>query len=57
MTGETGTTVDGALDDAATVFATARRRLFGIAYRMLGSSAEAEDVVQETWLRWPDGSS
>lgn len=29
-----------------------RARLFGIAYRILGSAAEAEDVVQEVWLRW-----
>jgi len=29
-----------------------RDRLFGLAYRMLGSRAEAEDVVQEAWLRW-----
>ncbi|RAY11575.1 RNA polymerase subunit sigma-24 [Actinomadura craniellae] len=29
-----------------------RPRLFGIAYRILGSSAEAEDIVQEVWLRW-----
>jgi RNA polymerase sigma-70 factor (ECF subfamily) len=27
-------------------------RLFGIAYRILGSAAEAEDVVQDVWLRW-----
>jgi RNA polymerase sigma-70 factor, ECF subfamily len=40
------------LDHAATTFSGLRRRLFGIAYRMLGSAAEAEDVVQETWLRW-----
>lgn len=26
--------------------------MFGIAYRMLGSAAEADDVVQEAWLRW-----
>lgn len=29
-----------------------RPRLFGLAYRMLGSAHEAEDVVQDTWLRW-----
>jgi RNA polymerase sigma-70 factor (ECF subfamily) len=29
-----------------------RARLFGIAYRMLGSAAEAEDIVQDVWLRW-----
>lgn len=29
-----------------------RGRLFGIAYRMLGSVADAEDVVQDSWLRW-----
>ncbi|WP_263410593.1 RNA polymerase sigma-70 factor [Terriglobus tenax] len=33
-------------------FEAARPRLFGIAYRMLGSAAEAEDVVQDAWLRW-----
>ncbi|MFG3341219.1 RNA polymerase sigma-70 factor [Glycomyces sp. NPDC048151] len=41
-----------ALDDAAEVFTGVRPRLFGIAYRMLGSAAEAEDLVQEVWLRW-----
>ncbi|MCI3950234.1 MAG: polymerase subunit sigma-24 [Acidimicrobiales bacterium] len=29
-----------------------RRHLIGVAYRMLGSVSEAEDVVQDTWLRW-----
>src|SRR4051812_29872951 len=40
------------LDDAAAVFLQTRPRLFGIAYRILGSAADAEDIVQETWLRW-----
>jgi RNA polymerase sigma-70 factor (ECF subfamily) len=33
-------------------FVTHRSLLFTVAYEMLGSSADAEDVVQETWLRW-----
>jgi len=33
-------------------FAGERRRLVGLAYRMLGSVSDAEDVVQEAWLRW-----
>jgi RNA polymerase sigma factor (sigma-70 family) len=33
-------------------FLEARPRLFGIAYRMLSSAAEAEDLVQEVWLKW-----
>jgi RNA polymerase sigma-70 factor (ECF subfamily) len=33
-------------------FHTVRPRLFGIAYRVTGSTAEADDVVQDTWLRW-----
>lgn len=37
---------------ALSAFHTARPRLFGIAYRMLGSPAEAEDIVQDVWLRW-----
>jgi RNA polymerase sigma-70 factor (ECF subfamily) len=40
------------LDQATAVFLGTRQRLFGIAYRMLGSAAEAEDIVQETWIRW-----
>ncbi|MEU4241773.1 RNA polymerase sigma factor SigJ [Actinoplanes sp. NPDC026619] len=40
------------LEDAARVFASVRPRLFGIAYRMLGSASEAEDLVQDAWLRW-----
>jgi RNA polymerase sigma-70 factor (ECF subfamily) len=42
----------GALDQAVSIFLGVRPRLFGIAYRMLGTVAEAEDVVQDTWLRW-----
>ncbi|MEU7900242.1 sigma-70 family RNA polymerase sigma factor [Nonomuraea sp. NPDC049152] len=40
------------LDAAASVFVTARPRLFGIALRVLEDVGEAEDVVQEAWLRW-----
>jgi RNA polymerase sigma-70 factor (ECF subfamily) len=39
-------------DDGLSAFCPVRPRLFGIAYRMLGSAAEAEDVVQDVWLRW-----
>src|SRR5215813_1443425 len=39
-------------DDGLAIFASVRPRLFGIAYRMLGSAAEAEDIVQDVWLRW-----
>lgn len=38
--------------DAVETFQSNRGRLFGIAYRMLGSASEAEDVVQDAWLRW-----
>lgn len=44
----------------AEAFETLRPRLFGIAYRMLGARAEAEDLVQDAWLRleraWPVAS-
>lgn len=33
-------------------FVTHRSLLFTVAYEMLGSAADAEDVVQEAWLRW-----
>jgi len=41
-----------ALDRATSTFLSVRPRLFGIAYRMFGTAAEAEDIVQEVWLRW-----
>lgn len=40
------------LEDAVAVFSAVRRRLFGIAYRMLGTASEAEDIVQDVWVRW-----
>jgi RNA polymerase sigma-70 factor (ECF subfamily) len=40
------------LDPAQAVFLSARRRLFGIAYRILRNADEAEDIVQDAWLRW-----
>ncbi|BDZ37852.1 RNA polymerase sigma-70 factor [Microbacterium suwonense] len=43
---------DDGLGDAVELFAGQRRRLFGIAYRMLGTVSDAEDIVQETWIRW-----
>ncbi|MGW1748990.1 RNA polymerase sigma-70 factor [Streptomyces sp. NPDC002092] len=47
----TGDDMDS-LDEATKVFMAARPQLFGIAYRVLGSTVEAEDVLQEAWLRW-----
>ena len=40
------------LEEATAVFTSVRPRLFGIAYRMLSSATEAEDLVQDVWLRW-----
>ncbi len=42
----------GEHDDGLSAFTPVRSRLFGIAYRMLGSAAEAEDIVQDVWVRW-----
>ncbi len=40
------------MDDATRLFDRLRPRLQGIAYRMLGSVADAEELVQDVWLRW-----
>ncbi len=40
------------MTDTTATFNKLRSRLQGIAYRMLGSLAEAEEVVQDAWLRW-----
>lgn len=42
------------MNDAVAEFEQHRRHLTGLAYRMLGSHAEAEDAVQEAWLRWSE---
>ena len=42
----------GRMDAATGAFAAHRNLLFTVAYEMLGSAADAEDVLQETWLRW-----
>ncbi|MFF1733469.1 RNA polymerase sigma-70 factor [Streptomyces sp. NPDC058247] len=43
---------DGRTDTATEAFVAHRNLLFTVAYEMLGSAADAEDVLQETWLRW-----
>ncbi|MFI0787472.1 RNA polymerase sigma-70 factor [Streptomyces lydicus] len=42
----------GRMDSATERFVAHRNLLFTVAYEMLGSAADAEDVLQETWLRW-----
>jgi RNA polymerase sigma-70 factor (TIGR02957 family) len=42
----------GPMDAATEAFFTHRNLLFTVAYELLGSAADAEDVLQETWLRW-----
>ena len=50
--GRAGTPVN---EDRAERFTAERARLVGLAYRMLGSRTDAEDVVQEAWLRYAAG--
>ena len=47
--GESKTTT---YDDGLSAFMSVRSRLFGIANRMLGSETEAEDILQDVWVRW-----
>jgi RNA polymerase sigma-70 factor (TIGR02957 family) len=53
-TGETAGPVaaDGRMAAATEAFVTHRNLLYTVAYEMLGLAADAEDVLQETWLRW-----
>ncbi|MFI6978527.1 RNA polymerase sigma-70 factor [Embleya sp. NPDC050154] len=43
---------DGGMGPATEAFVAHRNLLFTVAYELLGSAADAEDVLQETWLRW-----
>ena len=40
------------MDPQTALFQQHRQRLFGLAYRMLGTPSDAEDVLHDTWLRW-----
>jgi RNA polymerase sigma factor (sigma-70 family) len=44
--------IDPPEPEAVAEFASVRSRLFGIAYQVLGRAADAEDVVQDVWVRW-----
>ncbi|MEU8123443.1 RNA polymerase sigma-70 factor [Spirillospora sp. NPDC049024] len=52
MDGRTKDATGGRMDAATEAFVAHRNLLFTVAYEMLGSAADAEDVLQETWLRW-----
>jgi RNA polymerase sigma-70 factor (ECF subfamily) len=41
-----------AADDSVSTFVKARPRMLAVAFRTLGNAAEAEDIVQDVWLRW-----
>lgn len=44
-------------EEKVEIFKKHRARLFGIAYRMLGTHAEAEDIVQETYIKWHEADA
>jgi RNA polymerase sigma-70 factor (ECF subfamily) len=44
------------MDNGTGVFTQQRPRLFGLAYRLLGSASDAEDILQEAFLRWDAGA-
>ncbi|WP_456846763.1 sigma-70 family RNA polymerase sigma factor [Cellulomonas sp. P5_C6] len=46
------TTADPGLRDAAAVLVSQRHRLVGIAHRIVNNASDAEDVVQDVWIRW-----
>ena len=46
--------MSGHVDRATAAFVENRNLLFTVAYELLGSAADAEDVLQETWLRWAE---
>ena len=47
-----GMEINSSCDRGLSAFLSVRPRLFAIAYRMLGSAAQAEEIVQDVWVRW-----
>lgn len=56
VTNRAAQTSNKLMNDTSDTFNRLRPRLKGIAYRMLGSTAEAEEVVQDAWLRWHEAA-
>jgi RNA polymerase sigma-70 factor (ECF subfamily) len=52
VTGAARVARERTMDDATALFERHRPHLFGVAYRMLGSAQDAEDVLQEAWIRF-----